>query len=51
LYDQIDAVEKRAEDKLNLSLAAVNETVRRLPGEVIKLLRDTGQLKQHHDSD
>lgn len=51
LYDQIDAVEKRAEDKLNQSLAGVNETVRKLPGEIIGLLQKTGQLKQHHDSD
>jgi hypothetical protein len=48
LYDQIDVVERRAEDSLKSSMAAINETFRKLPGEVIKLLRDTGQLKDHH---
>lgn len=45
IYDQIDEVERRAGDKLSDSLATVNETMRRLPGEMIDLLKKTGQLK------
>lgn len=47
LYDQIDVVERRAEDRLNQSLDKVNETVRKLPAEVLTMLRTTGQLKDH----
>jgi len=49
LYDQIDVVERRSEDRLNKSMADVGEIIRKMPAEIISLLNDTGQLKNHHD--
>ena len=49
IYDQVDEVDQRAQDKLGQSMEKVNETMRKLPAEIIALLRATGQLKDHHD--
>lgn len=49
LFDLIDVVERRGEESLKSSLAMVNETIRKMPGEMLDLLRKTGQLKNHHD--
>jgi len=49
IHDKIDLVERRMGDKLAESMDGVNETLRQMPSEIIKLLHATGQLKDHHD--
>ena len=49
IHDKIDLVDRRAADKLQASIDSVNATIRDMPHQIIKLLRATGQLKDHHD--
>ena len=49
IHDKIDMVERRMNDSLRVSMSEIREICRQLPGEVIALLRSTGQLKDHHD--
>jgi len=46
IYDQIDIVERRGEDKLGQAMTQMHELIRKLPQEVVDLLHKTGQLRQ-----
>ena len=44
IYDQIDIVERRGEDKLGGAMTQMHELIRKLPQEVVDLLHKTGQI-------
>jgi hypothetical protein len=45
LHDKIDEVEARFDDNLRVGLAAVNETLREMPGEIVKLINEASAGK------
>jgi len=50
IYQRIDDVNNRASENLTRAMDAIRETMRKLPAEVIHLLRDTGQLKNNREN-
>ena len=47
IYTRIDEVNERANENLNRAMDGLKETIRKLPAEVLSLLKTTGQLKDH----
>jgi hypothetical protein len=47
IHDKIDLVERRADDNLKQSITDLRETIRKLPLEIVDLLRKTGQMTDH----
>lgn len=49
LHEKIDEVEQRSTDKLANALHVINSTIHDMPEKMLRLLKLTGQLKDHND--
>lgn len=48
IYDQIDTVERRMDDKLTEAMRQFNGSLQQMPLQIVSLLQSAGQIKQAH---